>query len=414
MLWFINILQCASCATLTSTILLLVVCYGPMCLHSIRYWALICVLTRAPLIVTVYNIGLLMLLLYVLYSDVVLFLAGLCDPHMSVTPLTTSSFNNVLVSYFSSQLLYHPQYRSLSSSHVNTAGRIDLGPFKEAYRRAYPNNTMPSDAFLEWFIGFLEGDGHPGGTFDMGKSYVLVTQGVYNLTVLWYIQAVFGFGGVYRQGADGKVWRWIAANLSDVYLMALLLNGNMCLPVRRAQFAKWLVEYNKRATSIKVQYIESHVVPSLDHGWLSGFLDAEGSYTVSTHQPIHTVVTKGTGLRIKSSCSQKGLDNKPVLDIISSLYGGHTEAHSVKGNYMSVAIGPNNNRKLMAYHDRYPLRTNKVYAYYDWCSFIEGFEAKYHLRSDTRPCMLALGLVINIQTNKRAGSNIPDQSPFYH
>jgi hypothetical protein len=54
-------------------------------------------------------------------------------------------------------------------------------------------------------------------------------------------------------------------------------------------------------------------LPSLKKAWLTGFTDAEGTFTMS--------FTKAGSFRILYQLAQKGLENKSVLESLCTLFG---------------------------------------------------------------------------------------------
>ena len=149
--------------------------------------------------------------------------------------------------------------------------------FKTQWNKTYSDKHVPSDTFLSWFIGFVEGDGSFIVNHRKELSFV-VTQGLQNIQVLYHIQNILNMGNVIKQGP--RVFRLIVNKTSEIELLILLFNGNIILPTRKIQFNKFLIAYNsKKRESIK--YLTSNYLPSLDNQWLLGFTEAEGCFTIS-------------------------------------------------------------------------------------------------------------------------------------
>jgi hypothetical protein len=86
------------------------------------------------------------------------------------------------------------------------------------------------DSFLEWFIGFVEGD----GCFVMnsrGDLSFVITQSTTDIQVLLYIQKTLGFGSVIKQGETTS--RFVVQDLRHLHKIILILNGNLLLPSRQ-------------------------------------------------------------------------------------------------------------------------------------------------------------------------------------
>lgn len=149
--------------------------------------------------------------------------------------------------------------------------------FKTQWNKTYSDKPVPSDTFLSWFIGFVEGDGAFIVNHRRELSFV-VTQGLQNVQVLYQIQNILNMGNVIKQGP--RVLKFIVNKTSEIELLILLFNGNIILPTRKIQFNKFLLAYNsKKRESIK--YLTYNNLPSLDNQWLLGFTEAEGCFTIN-------------------------------------------------------------------------------------------------------------------------------------
>lgn len=99
------------------------------------------------------------------------------------------------------------------------------------------------DAFLYWFIGFFEGDGCLTVNNRQDLTFV-ITQHKKHILVLQQIQRTLGFGSVIRQGVN--TYRYVVQNVTDLYKILLILNGNLSLPSRQQQFLLGLETLNRK------------------------------------------------------------------------------------------------------------------------------------------------------------------------
>ena len=129
--------------------------------------------------------------------------------------------------------------------------------------------------FLEWFIGFVEGDG--SFVITGGKCVFSIHLHIVDLPLLYLIQNQLNMGNVYFNKNSATFI--IKAN-KDIATIIEIFNGNLFLQKRILQFTRWVDNYNlKNKTNIEIK--QNQFYPSLSHGWLSGFIDAEGSFFVS-------------------------------------------------------------------------------------------------------------------------------------
>lgn len=233
--------------------------------------------------------------------------------------------------------------------------------FQSTFSQFYPQNNVPEDSFLEWLIGFTEGD----GSFvvsSRGNLIFVITQSTKDVEILEYIQQVLGFGRVIKQGKNTS--RFIVQDYNNLYLIIHLFNGNIIFPSKYDSFKLFLNKFNESSKFTTVNIIPSFVNSrpsirpsvSLDNNWLCGFTDAEGCFTCS-------LLGNSTAYRFRFMLSQQHLKNKVVLEEIAMLLKGNVREHSVKGVYELTVNGIRNINAVIAYFNNYQLQTKKGKSY---------------------------------------------------
>jgi len=177
---------------------------------------------------------------------------------------------------------------------------FDFSLFYNRFTKIYPDKKKPDSKFLEWLIGFSEGE----GSFCLAKrgdlSFV-ITQSTYDIGVLNYIKDNLCFGKVIVQSKIQKTHRYVVQDINNIYLLCLLFNGNMVFPTRNARFITFLSFFNERLLKkglIPIPLINNYVSPSLNDGWLSGITDGEGCFTSS-------ILSNSSAYRIRYILTQK-------------------------------------------------------------------------------------------------------------
>jgi len=271
-----------------------------------------------------------------------------------------------------------------------TSNSFNFENFKENYPLTYPNRLIPDDYFLQWFIGFTEGDGN----FTVNKrgslSFV-ITQGAADTQVLRYIQTTLGFGSVIRQGITTS--RYVVQDKQGVSLLVSIFNGNIVLPSRLNNFQTFLEGFNNwistgtiRLSPVTLIY---HVVtPSLKDAWLAGFTDAEGCFTCS-------LLSNSNAVRFRFMLAQKYLINLPILLFLSGLFGGSVRPHSNSDVNELTVNGISNMKIVFCYFDFYQLRTKKATAYKLWREVHVGLINKEHLVPESRVLLKTKAALIN-------------------
>jgi len=217
--------------------------------------------------------------------------------------------------------------------------------------------------FLEWFVGFAEGDGswQTEETALQCRSIFVINQK--NPQVLYKIKSKLGYGtitGPYSQknpsGTISEGYRYRVGDFEGTRNLVDIFNGQLVLEKTRERFAKYLEVHNRRAckprfNSPVVALIDRAMEPSLSHGWLSGFIDAEGcfSYDFNKDERSGEIVT----VKLRYSLPQKG--EKQVFERLQSILGGSLQ-HS-DGNYRLI-VGARKDLELMINY----LDKNRLYS----------------------------------------------------
>lgn len=241
--------------------------------------------------------------------------------------------------------------------------------FYKEYSNLYPDNKLPNSKFLEWFIGFTEGE----GSFTVAKRgdlALVITQSTMDIECLNFIKYNLGFGKVIKQSIKNNTHRFVVQDIKNLIILCNLFNGNMVFPTRNAKFIIFLSAINKKLLKNnmgKISIIDNLVQPSLKDAWLSGISDGEASFTCS-------ILSKpNTGYRFRYILTQKWDSNKPTLEFINKLFGSNIGAvyshHESKNNFNIWELrinGVKNCEKIFEYFDKFTLNTKKRLSYIKW------------------------------------------------
>lgn len=269
--------------------------------------------------------------------------------------------------------------------------------FFKKYKYIYPDLKQPSNKFLEWFIGFSEGE----GSFIIAKrgdlSFV-ITQSTTDVKSLNYIKNNLGFGKVIRQSVKQNTHRFIVQDIKNLILICLIFNGNMVFPTRNARFLTFLSSFNERLLKKKLDIIIpiiDCVIPSLNDSWISGITDGEGSFTCS-------LLSNSNNFRFRYILTQKWEANKYVLEHIMNIFHenlakGSVVPHSVNNVWEFRVNGVKNCKGLFSYFDKFNLITKKKDSYDKWKALHFRLINGDHLNKDVRPELINLAKEINIK-----------------
>lgn len=105
--------------------------------------------------------------------------------------------------------------------------------FHIAYQAIY-DKKIP-DAWLEWFIGFVEGDG--ALLFNKSKKSCCFVLTQKEKAILEHIQETLNFGRVRQFSVGNGYSRYLVGDKPSIILLSHLFNGNLVLPHRQKQLS---------------------------------------------------------------------------------------------------------------------------------------------------------------------------------
>ena len=281
------------------------------------------------------------------------------------------------------------------TSKTKANSSFDFSRFYSKFKKNYPNLKQPDIKFLQWFIGFSEGE----GCFTSGKrgdlSFV-ITQSTKDIQCLNHIKDNLGFGKVIKQSVKQSTHRYIVQDINNLSLLSLIFNGNMVFPTRNARFLTFLSSLNEKLlknNSTVIEPLRTCVLPTLKDSWISGITDGKGCFTCC-------LLSNTTAYRFRYILTQKWEANKAVLEHITNMFNkylakGSVLAHSVNNVWEIRINGVKNCEGLFVYFDEYNLKTRKLESYLKWkllhCKLTNGD----HLNEVTRQKLITLVKQVN-------------------
>nr|YP_009054704.1 hypothetical LAGLIDADG homing endonuclease [Pseudomuriella schumacherensis]AIK29192.1 hypothetical LAGLIDADG homing endonuclease [Pseudomuriella schumacherensis] len=242
-----------------------------------------------------------------------------------------------------------------------------------------------SKDFLEWFVGFVEGDqtprsllhSHvntlPGKKGPCGNLQLVVVQK--EGRILQHIRHSLNMGTV-RLTREGY-WRYVVSKRTHIEALITMLNGKLVLEKRHTQFAIWVRDYNELTQSSIAVLPRSPLC--LTNAWLSGFIDAEGCFNISlVKSPRYQ-----TGVRVRLRFL---LDQKDSLDTLTCLTllwkGGFVGYRAKSESHCFVLDAFVHLNCVVSYLKRYKLLTEKRIVYHRWKKVLLMVQEKKHLTLD--------------------------------
>jgi LAGLIDADG endonuclease len=274
---------------------------------------------------------------------------------------------------------------------------FDFTSFYTMYEIIYPNQPKPRESFLEWLIGFTEGDGSFIVVTRGGLQFV-ISQSTSDLQVLHYILNNLCFGKIIQQSKIKNTHRFIVQDMKHIMMICLLFNGNMVFFTRNAKFLIFLATYNIIALRRNLDIIPpimNTILPTLNDAWLSGFTDAEGCFSL-------TLLSNSLAYHLRFILSKKWDINKSIFIHIASLFNvGFISTHSAPNNWQYTVNGVKNTVSIFPYFDQHALQTKKRDSYLLWKELRMQLINKDHLNLESRKEMIKLAKRVNNQCGNK-------------
>ena len=287
------------------------------------------------------------------------------------------------------KLLYY--YRYITQSVGNHPGLNLNGIFRDYTPKYFHCRTLHSTKdnwsdnlpFATYFTGLVEGDGtiivpntlrSPKGKLNYPSIQIVFH--LKDLPIALMIQKELGFGSVSRKKGVNAYILTINNN-EGILLVISLLNGNMRTPKINSLYK--LIDFYQGNINIEKKPLNNKPLES--DAWLSGFLEADGSFQVRS-----TLSGKYPKFECKLEISQiqtdnKGFSNKEFLNEIADLF--NTEVKETRLNrstpeYRVRTTNLQGNNKAKDYLIKYPLFGTKYLDSIDWMKVLDLFNNGEH------------------------------------
>lgn len=261
------------------------------------------------------------------------------------------------------------------------------------------NDNLDNLPFASYLAGLIEGDGSiivpntlrsPKGKLNY-PSIQIVFQ-LKDLPLALMIQKELGFGSLSRKkGVNAYILT--INNKEGILFVISLLNGNMRTPKIHSLYK--LIDFYK-IKNINIEKKPLNNRPLESNGWLSGFIEADGSFQVRS-----TLSGKYPKYECKLEISQrqtdhKGFKNQEFLKKIADYF--YTEVKETRLNrstpeYRVRTTSLQGNNQAKNYLIKYPLFGTKYLDSIDWMKVVDLFNNGEHKTE------LGKEKIINIKSN---------------
>lgn len=243
-----------------------------------------------------------------------------------------------------------------------------------------------NSSFLEWFIGFTEGD----GSFSIKNNRPVFIINQADLPLMYSIKSTLGFGSVTRFQQDGTTYGCFSVhNVKGIERLIAIFNGNIFLEKGQVRFTRWVQIFNllKQKSSLvdKIPIVIKKRLNSnqlsLQTSWLAGFFDAEGCLSASLLKSARH--TSGMRLCLKACIDQKS-EFILMLQIAKLFKVSNLTTRSLSKEYYRVEASSKTQLPLIChYFKNHPLRGQKHLVFVKWQRLVILFCKSQHLETST-------------------------------
>lgn len=240
------------------------------------------------------------------------------------------------------------------------------------------------ESYLEWFIGFYEGDGSIYSSqtqYSKKRLSFQITQK--DRQFIEKLRYTFGYGNISNETRKtGVYWKWTLESKETIEKIAYLLYGNLVWPARQLQYIEWIQTGQKQGLFSKIilknlTFRSSEKLISFQTAWLSGFIDAEGCFyahlketkSLKTNKPIVKLSQKMTlTQKLKTPDQAERIIFDHILNLFETkntitIFQSRVNSHF----YGRIEIWTIQNQKcLIDYLQNYKLKTQKYISYRRW------------------------------------------------
>lgn len=260
--------------------------------------------------------------------------------------------------------------------HFATLANCPKGSSETTREATFKNVYDP--VFLNWFIGFTEGD----GCFNVSENrcFFIIQQA--EPDVLYKIKHKRKMGSITQP--EDKVWRYTVTSKSDIFQRIHIFNGNRVLEKRRQQFQVWLENWNMHMHKSEKLPETFPVVPfssrkpefDLTNSWFSGFIDAEGCFNLVVQK--NKAYSTGYRVRLRFIIDQTdALDLWPSYEKVMN--SGFLKLRQPSQCHRYTITDRKVLSRIIDYLKKFPLKSRKHISFLRWYKCYSFLIQKKHL-----------------------------------
>lgn len=200
------------------------------------------------------------------------------------------------------------------------------------------------------------------------------------------IAQIIGHGSISRQKRS-SVFIYTINNIDGLIHIVNLINGNMRGP-KYNQLLKLINYLNTKKEDLHLVALPLDTSAIGSNSWLTGFIEADGSFQVRASQEKTKQVRLGLSCEItQTRITHYGYSTLELMKIISSFLEVNLELTREDRKYPQYRIRTSSvktNIKIRDYLNKYPLQSTKYLDFNDWAKILNCFEQNTHKENKDR------------------------------
>ena len=253
---------------------------------------------------------------------------------------------------------------------------------------SYMNLITPT-YLSSYLAGLIEGDGtiivpkqERSAKGKLNYPSVQIAFQLKDFPLCQIVQKLIGHGSISKK-KQSAAYILTINNIEGLIVLSNLINGKMRGP-KYYQFTLLIQYLNKKSPNLNIKPFGFNQSPLESDNWLSGFIEADGSFQVRT-----SLTSKYPRLSLSFELVQSRITHygftifNVIEDIAVYLETNVNEIRSDRKNpqYRLRTTSLKTNKNIRDYLVKYPLKGTKYLDFLDWCKVLSYFEQGTHIEN---------------------------------
>jgi len=246
--------------------------------------------------------------------------------------------------------------------------------------------------FGSYLAGLIEGDGtiivpkqERSAKGKLNYASVQIVFQLKDFPLCQIVQKLIGHGSISKK-KQSAAYILTINNIDGLIVLSNLINGKMRGP-KYYQFTLLIQYLNKKSPNLNMKPLGFNQSPLESDSWLSGFIEADGSFQVRTSLTSKYPRLSLSFELVQNHITRYGTRQRTMFNVIEDiavyLETNVKEIRSDRKNpqYRLRTTSLKTNKNIQDYLVQYPLKGTKYLDFLDWCKVLSYFEQGTHIEN---------------------------------